>query len=92
MIQSSHNKEPKVDLSDKQSNGMDIEAMVRRDGEGYLIATVTWLEENSLSEATFTRYVPNAIIDKIKLEARDNNLLRPSMTKNFSKGDLSFLL
>lgn len=97
MIQSSPNLNyemdtSKVDLSDKQSNGMAIEAIVRKEGESYLSATVSWMEENSLSEASFTRYIPNAIIDKIKLEAKENNSLRPSMLKTYTKGDLGFLL
>lgn len=87
-----YKSESVVDLSDKQSNGMAIESMVRKDGEGYLAATVAWMEENSIAESSFTRYIPNAIIDKIKLEAKENNFLRPSMLKTSSKGDLGFLL
>lgn len=81
-----------VDLSDKQSNGMAIEKVVKETGIGYLEATTAWLEENSLSESSFSRYIPNAIVDKIKLEAQENNYIRPSLSKTKSKGDLGFLL
>ena len=80
------------DLSDKQQNGFNIEKLVKEEDMGYIEATVYWLETNSLAESSYQRYIPNAIIDKIKLEVVENNILRPSILGNSSKNTLDFLL
>ena len=52
-------------LLDKQANGFAIESMVTELGMGYLEAKTQWLEENSIPEGYFRRYIPPAIIEKI---------------------------
>ncbi|QOI66457.1 late promoter transcription accessory protein [Erwinia phage FBB1] len=85
----------KVDINallDKQRNGLIIENMVANDQMTYIEATVQWMEENSIPEGNHSRYIPLAIIDKIKNEAIKENLLRPSMAKTQQTNSLEFLL
>lgn len=82
-IQVSHNK---------QQIGFLIEAMVQEQGMSYLQATTAWLEENSIPEGQFARFVPSAIVDKIMNEAIDDNMLRPSMARTQKTNTLDFLL
>lgn len=79
-------------LLDKTNNGFDIEALVEKQGMSYLEATTHWLEENSLPESTFNKYIPQTIVDKIAAEAIDDNLLRPSFAKQKQTNTLEFLL
>lgn len=79
-------------LIDKQANGFAIEAIVAEGELGYLQATTQWLEENSIPEGNFNRYIPSTIIDKIKSEAVDDHMLRPSMSRTQRTSTLDFLL
>lgn len=76
----------------KQQNGFDIEALVVKHELSYLEATTAWLEENSIPEGQFARYIPSAIIDKIMNEAIDDNMLRPSVSRMQKTNTLDFLL
>lgn len=84
--------EPVHVLVNKQQNGLDIEAFVEAEGCSYLEASTAWLEENSIPEGNFARYLPAGIIDKIMNEAIDDNLLRPSMARTQKTNTLDFLL
>lgn len=79
-------------LVDKQNNGFAIEALVEEHGMSYLEATTHWMEENSFPETSFAKYVPGNIIEKIMSEAVDDNLLRPSFSKQQKTNSLDFLL
>ena len=79
-------------LLDKQANGFAIESMVTELGMGYLEATTQWLEENSIPEGNFSRYIPPAIIGKIMSEALEENMLRPSFSQTHKTNSLDFLL
>ncbi len=79
-------------LLDKQANGFTIESMVTELGIGYLEATTQWLEENSIPEGNFNRYIPPAIIEKIMSEALEENMLRPSFSQTHKTNSLDFLL
>lgn len=79
-------------LIDKQANGFAIEAIVFEDRIGYLQATTQWLEENSIPEGNFNRYIPSTIIDKIKSEAIEEHLFRPSVVRTQRTSTLDFLL
>lgn len=91
-----NNGEEKIDdlssLLDKQANGFAIEAIVAEGGLGYLQATSQWLEENSIPEGNFNRFIPSTIIEKIKAEAVNEYMLRPSMSKTQKTNTLDFLL
>lgn len=76
----------------KQENGFEIESLIKKYGLTYLEATTQWLEENSIPEAQFARYIPGIIIEQISNEAVDENLLRPSMNKLQKTNTLDFLL
>lgn len=79
-------------LVDKQNNGFIIEALVEEHGMSYLEAATHWLEENSFPETAFNKYIPGNIIEKIMSEALDDNLLRPSFSKQQKTNTLDFLL
>ena len=79
-------------LLDKQQNGFVIEALVANKGISYLEATTEWLEENSIPESSFNRYIPQGIVEKIMSEAIDDNMLRPSISKTQKTNTLDFLL
>lgn len=79
-------------LLDKQANGFTIESMVTELGMGYLEATTQWLEENSIPEGNFNRYILPAIIEKIMSEALEENMLRPSFSQTHKTNSLDFLL
>lgn len=84
--------EPLNVLLDKQQNGFTIEAIVAQGEMGYLEATTSFLEENSIPEGQFNRYIPAGIIDKIRNEAIDDKLLRPSVARTQKTNTLDFLL
>lgn len=90
------NNDEKIDdlnsLFDKQANGFAIEAIVAEGELGYLQATSQWLEENSIPEGNFNRFIPSTIIEKIKAEAVNEYMLRPSMSKTQKTNTLDFLL
>ena len=86
------NAKDNEDLSDIQRNGLQIEALVKSEDYSYLEATIYWLESNSLSETSYNKYVPNVIIDKIKLEVKEYNLVRPSIISDKNTVSLDFLL
>ena len=77
---------------DKQQNAFAIEAIVAKGELGYLEATTLFLEENSIPEGLFAKYIPQGIIDKIKNEAIDDKLLRPSFSRTQKTNTLDFLL
>lgn len=79
-------------LLDKQKNGFEIEQLVIEHGLTFLEATSRWMEEHSVPEGNHSRFIPSVIIDKIKDEAVNDNLLRPSLAKNYKTNSLDFLL
>lgn len=79
-------------LLDKQANGFSIEKLVIDEQLSYLEATSRWMEENSIPEGNYSRFVPQLIVDKIKDEAIKENALRPSMSKTEQTSNLDFLL
>ena len=79
-------------LVDKQNNGFIIEALVEEHGMSYLEATTAFLEENSIPETQFAKFIPSGIIEKIQSEAIDENLLRPSVVRCEKTNTLDFLL
>lgn len=79
-------------LLDRQENGFIIEKMVEEFGMSYLEATTAFLEENSIPETQFAKFIPSGIIEKIQSEAIDKNLLRPSVVRCEKTNTLDFLL
>ena len=82
----------KEKLLDRQENGFIIEKMVEEFGMSYLEATTAFLEENSIPETQFAKFIPSGIIEKIQSEAIDENLLRPSVVRCEKTNTLDFLL
>lgn len=80
------------ELLDKQQNGFTIEALVNEQSLGYLEATTAWMEENSIPETQFSKYIPSGIIEKIRSEAIDEHMLRPSVSRGEKTNTLDFLL
>lgn len=83
-IQSLSNKD-KVSI---QNAGLEIEKFVA-EGATYLEAISRYVDENNIPEGLITKLVPSAIIDKLTVEAREENYLRPSVTD--SSNNLDFL-
>lgn len=85
----------KIDLEkllDKHENGVEIEKMVTELQLTYLEATTAWLEENSIPETQFNKFIPSGVIEKIMSEAIDDNLLRPSISRTEKTNTLDFFL
>ncbi|AHY25485.1 late promoter transcription accessory protein [Serratia phage PS2] len=82
-----------TDLLDKVENGLSIERAMAEDVNlSYLEATMQWIEENSIDPAQYAKYIPQAMVDKIKHEAIENNWLRPSMKERTITNTLEDLL
>lgn len=79
-------------LADKQQAGFEIEQIVASTEATYLEATSQWLQENNLHESQINRYIPQVIIDKIKDQAIEDNLLRPSMSRLEKTNTLDFMM
>lgn len=79
-------------LLDKQQNAFTIEAIVAQGELSYLEAVTQFLEENSIPEGLYAKYIPTGLIDKIKNEAIDDKLLRPSFSRTQKTNTLDFLL
>ena len=79
-------------LLDKQQNAFNIEAIVAQGELSYLEAVTQFLEENSIPEGLYAKYIPAGLIDKIKNEAIDDKLLRPSFSRTQKTNTLDFLL
>lgn len=47
----------------------------------YMEAALEYMDENSMDVEQINKLMPKAIVEKIKFEAIQNNMLRPSMTK-----------
>ncbi|ASD52116.1 late promoter transcriptional regulator [Pseudomonas phage PspYZU05] len=77
-------------LQDKYKNGMAIEGIVKQGELDYLEASTQWMEENSISELDFPKFLPQTIIEKIMDEAITSNRLRPSQCRRKSN-TLDFL-
>lgn len=75
---------------DKQTTAAEIDALVDS-GLSVLEAVTWWMEERSLPEAQFARYIPEAIIEQLKLEVIEDNILKPSLTKQNTHSTLDFL-
>lgn len=72
--------------ANKQTIGELIEHYVNTESLTYLEATSKWLDENGIPESGYSKYIPQIIIDKIKKESQEDNLLRPSMSDKESNG------
>ncbi|ADI96476.1 gp33 late promoter transcription accessory protein [Acinetobacter phage Ac42] len=80
-----------LDAGTKQSIAEQIEESVLIDGLTYLEASTKWLEESGVPENQFLKYLPDQIVEKIKQESIDENMLRPSMNKQFEHATLDFM-
>ena len=56
-----------LDAIDVQTAAAEIDEFVKTEHLSYLGATSRWMEENSIPESMFNKYVPNTIIEKIKM-------------------------
>ena len=64
----------------KVANGLAIEQIMASDTSlSYLESTMQWIEENSIDPVQYAKFIPQAMVDKIKHEAIENDWLRPSM-------------
>lgn len=70
------------EVGNKTEVGLHIEKIALDERLSYLDATLQWLEENNIDFGMLNKVVPRAIIDKIKIEAIDGNMLRPSITRS----------
>lgn len=79
-----------LDAVDKQQAAAEIDEYVAQ-GMTHLEATSQWMEERSIPENQFSKYVPSTIIEKIKIETVEDGLLRPSQTKVNTHSSLEFM-
>lgn len=80
-----------LDATNIQTAAFEIDEFVEKEHLTYLEATSRWMEERSIPENMFSKYVPSTIVEKIKLEVVDDGLLRPSLTKSHSHSNLDFM-
>lgn len=80
-----------LDAIDIQQTAKDIDTLVETEYLTYLEATTRWMEENSVPENMYSKYVPSTIVEKIKLEVVADGILRPSVTKINTKSNLDFM-
>ncbi|AHE63435.1 late promoter transcriptional regulator [Acinetobacter phage ZZ1] len=75
---------------DKQTTAAEIDDLVAT-GLSVLEAVTWWMEERSIPESQFARYIPEAVIEQLKLEVIEDNILKPSLTKQNTHSTLDFL-
>ena len=75
----------------KQTVAAEIEALVQAENLSYLEAVTWWMEERSIPENQFAKYIPEAIIETLKAEVVDDRILKPSLTKENKTSNLDFL-
>ena len=71
-------------------NARQIEMWVRDEGMTYVEATSRWLDENGLDETVYHKHIPEPILEKIRIEVAEDNIVRPSVITKAS-GNLDFL-
>lgn len=76
---------------DIQTTANEINALVDTEHLSYLEATIQWMEERSIPESMFEKYIPTAIVEHIRLEAFEERLLRPSVVKLNENSSLDFM-
>ncbi|QPI18002.1 late promoters transcription protein [Pectobacterium phage POP12] len=79
-----------MEVSNKTEVGLIIEGLVNSENLSYMESTVQWMDENNIEYHMLNKFVPRAIIDKIRAEAIENDMIRPSMRVN-KKLDLESL-
>lgn len=82
---------PTIDNYDKQTTGEEIHLLVKNEGLGYLEAVTWWLEERSLPVSQYQKYIPETLIELVMKEATEDNMLKPSLTKQVDHSTLDFL-
>lgn len=76
---------------DKQTTANEISALVKQEGLSYLEAVSWWMEERSIPENQFAKYIPDSIVELLKSEVLEDRLLKPSLTKQNTYSTLDFL-
>lgn len=76
---------------DIQMTAGEIVELMESEHLSYLEATIQWMEERSIPESMFSKYIPPTIVEKIKLEAMEENLMRPSVVKENQQSSLDFM-
>lgn len=88
------NLDPEVLLqtaTDKQRVASEIEALVLSEGFSYLEAVSQWMEERSIPENQYQKYVPDTVIERLKAEVIEDRVMKPSVTKENVTSNLDFL-
>lgn len=80
-----------LDAIDIQTAASEIDELVEKDHLSYLEATTQWMEERSIPENMFSKYVPSTIVEKIKIEVVEDGILKPSLTKINTHSNLDFM-
>lgn len=93
-MQCSTNEVHKIirDATAKQEITATIERQVQSEGCLYLEAASQWMDENGYPESQFSKHLPTSIIEKIRIEAVQENLLRPSLAEENDCATLDFIL
>lgn len=76
---------------DKQAIAMEIDTLIQDHELSVLEACSWWLEERSIPETQFARYIPEQIIERLKSEAIEDGTLKPTLAKQNTNGNLDFL-
>lgn len=80
-----------TDAFDKQVTANEIMSLVEEHQLSILEAVTHWMEERSIPETQYARFIPSTIIEQLKLEALEDKLLRPSLASNNTSNSLDFL-
>lgn len=81
-----------IDVPGLQKTMVEIENLISTEKLTTLEAVSCYLEQNSIPESAVSKVIPAPIIERIRQEALDEQLLRPSIIKTTSRSNLDFLL
>lgn len=70
---------------EKNDNGLNIEKMYRNsDGDvSYADILMEWADDNNIDIANIARYIPEATLEKVRMEYLKTDKLRPSIRKKY---------
>lgn len=81
----------KAKIYDRQTTANEILDLVKTEGLSFLEACSWWLEERSIPETQFSKYIPEDILDLLQREVIEDSVLKPSLTKQNTKSNLDFM-
>ena len=91
MMQSLKSDQEVKKTFDMQQTSIDIQNIVDSQHIGYLEAVIQWMEENSIPENNYNKYISESIVELIREEVIRENRIKPSLVKLNEKSSLDFM-